>query len=137
MLERPPLHQSDRAAHAFSPASRLRSFVYAGRGLRAMLSTQHNSWLHAVATASALGLGFALGIARVEWLVLVLAIVSVWTAEALNTALELLCDVASPSFHPLVRTAKDVAAAAVLICAAGAAVIGLLIFGPRLLDLLP
>ena len=59
------------------------------------------------------------------------AIVSVWTAEALNTALELLCDVASPEFHPLIETAKDVAAGAVLICAAGAMVIAGL-YSPRI-----
>jgi diacylglycerol kinase (ATP) len=63
----------------------------------------------------------------------VLAIVSVWTAEALNTAFEFLCDVASPEFHPLVAKAKDVAAGAVLIAAVGATLIGLLVLGPHLL----
>ena len=58
-----------------------------------------------------------------------------WVAEALNTAFELLCDVASPEFHPLVKQSKDVAAAAVLLCAVGSAVIGLLILGPYLLAL--
>jgi diacylglycerol kinase (ATP) len=57
--------------------------------------------------------------------------VSVWTAEALNTAFEFLCDVASPEFHPLVKQAKDVAAAAVLIAAMGATIIGLLVFVPH------
>jgi diacylglycerol kinase (ATP) len=59
--------------------------------------------------------------------------VAVWTAEALNTAFELLCDVASPEFHPLVEKAKDVAAGAVLIAAIGAAAVGLLVLGPPLL----
>ena len=57
-------------------------------------------------------------------------------AEALNTAFELLCDVASPAFHPEVERAKDVAAGAVLIAAAGAAIVGLVVFGPRGLALL-
>ena len=61
-----------------------------------------------------------------------LAIVSVWTAEALNTAFEFLCDVASPEFHPLVAKAKDVAAGAVLITAVGASLVGLLVLGPHL-----
>jgi len=63
------------------------------------------------------------------------AIIAVWTAEALNTAFESLCDVASPEFHPMVERAKNIAAGAVLISAVGAAVIGLLIFGPKLLAL--
>jgi diacylglycerol kinase (ATP) len=58
---------------------------------------------------------------------------AVWTAEALNTALELLADAASPDFHPLVAKAKDVAAGAVLLSAVGSVVIGLLILGPPLL----
>lgn len=78
-------------------------------------------------------LGLWLGISRLEWLGMVLAIVAVWTAEALNTAFEFLCDVASPEFHPLVEKAKDVAASAVLICSIGAVVAGLLVLGPPLL----
>jgi len=59
-----------------------------------------------------------------------LAIITVWTAEALKTAFEFLTDVASPDFHPLAVKAKDVAAGSVLIAAIGSVVIGLLIFGP-------
>jgi len=71
-----------------------------------------------------------------EWALLLVGIVAVWTAEAMNTALELLCDVASPAFHPLVERAKDVAAGAVLVTAFGALLLGALIFGPPLLRLL-
>jgi diacylglycerol kinase (ATP) len=56
-------------------------------------------------------------------------------AEALNTAFEYLTDVASPDFHPLAAKAKDVAAGAVLIAAAGAVVIGLLVLGPHIVTL--
>jgi diacylglycerol kinase (ATP) len=69
-----------------------------------------------------------------EWCWITLAIMSVWTAEALNTALELLADVASPEFHPLVEKAKDVAAGAVLLAALGSVIIGLLVLGPHLLQ---
>ena len=62
-----------------------------------------------------------------------LAVVAVWAAEALNTAIEFVTDLASPEFSSLARKAKDVAAGAVLITAVGAVIIGLLIFGPRLL----
>ena len=76
-------------------------------------------------------LGFAVGLSTAEWCWIVLAIRSVWTAEALNTAFEFLADVASPEFHPLVKHAKDVAAGAVLIAAVGAGIIALLVFVPH------
>jgi hypothetical protein len=72
---------------------------------------------------------------RFEWCWIVLAIVSVWTAETLNTAFEFLTDVASPEFHPLAGKAKDVAAGAVLLSAIGAVAIGIIIFWPHLLAL--
>ena len=65
-----------------------------------------------------------------------LAIAIVWTAEALNTAFEFLADAATPSFHPIIRDAKDVAAGAVLVTAIAAVVIGAIIFWPHLLTLL-
>ncbi|MET0792935.1 MAG: diacylglycerol kinase family protein [Polyangiaceae bacterium] len=120
-------------ARPFSLAARRRSFIYAGRGIRTLLASQHNTWIHAAATCAIVGLGLALGIPRLDWLALIVAIVSVWTAEAINTAFEFLCDVASPDFHPLVKAAKDVAASAVLICAIGAAITGALVLGPPLL----
>ena len=120
---------------AFSPTARLRSFVYAGRGIRTLIASQHNAWIHAGATAAVVALGLALRVSRFDWIALVGAIVAVWTAEAINTAFEHLCDVASPGFHPLVEAAKDVAAGAVLICAIGAAIIGLIVLGPPLVSL--
>jgi diacylglycerol kinase len=79
-----------------------------------------------------LGLGIWLGIARYEWAIILLAIALVWMAEFLNTALEAVVDLASPDDHPLAKAGKDVGAAAVLIAALGAALIGLLILGPPL-----
>ena len=121
---------------SFSWAARARSFGYAFRGVVTLLATQHNAWIHAAATVVVVALGVALGASRLEWALLIFAIALVWTAEGLNTALEWLCDVAAPEYHPLVKKAKDVAAAAVLFAAIGAALIGLLVFGPRLLALL-
>lgn len=116
----------------FSIADRLKSFTFAFAGIAAMLRTQHNAWIHLAATVAVVVAGFWLAIPRDEWLWLIAAIVMVWTAEALNTAFELLCDVASPEFHPLVKQAKDVAAAAVFIAALGAGAIGALIFVPHM-----
>jgi diacylglycerol kinase (ATP) len=120
----------------FSLQGRLRSFRYAGRGIVTMVASQHNAWVHTAASVAVITTGLVAGLTRLEWFVLVLAIVSVWTAECLNTAFEFLCDVTSPEFHPLVEKAKDVAAGAVLIAAAGALAIGGLVFVPHVLKLL-
>lgn len=117
----------------FRLEARARSFRYAARGIMALVRSQHNAWIHAAASIAVVALGLAVGLSRVEWCLVVVAITAVWTAEALNTALEALCDVAAPGAHPLVERAKDIAAGAVLITAAGAVVIGLLVFGPHLL----
>jgi diacylglycerol kinase (ATP) len=115
----------------FSVEARLRSFVYAWRGVKTLLASQHNAWIHAAATVVVVVGGLAARLTRFEWLALVVAVVSVWMAEAMNTAFEFLCDVASPGFHPLVARAKDVAAASVLICAAGAVVTAAFVFAPH------
>jgi diacylglycerol kinase (ATP) len=120
----------------FEFTGRIRSFKYAFRGIGTMIRSQHNAWIHAVATLAVVFAGLFWGIGRDEWNWIVLAIVSVWTAEALNTAFEFLVDVTNPTFHPLVRKAKDVAAGAVLIAAVGSVTIGVLIFGPHLINTL-
>lgn len=116
----------------FNFSARLHSFRYALAGLRTLLLTQHNAWIHAAATVVVVAAGLALGLSRADWCWLVLAMTLVWMAEALNTALEFLADAVTQEFHPLILQAKDVAAAAVLIAAIGALVIGLLVFGPHL-----
>jgi diacylglycerol kinase (ATP) len=117
---------------AFSFSGRIRSGVYALQGITVLLKSQHNAWIHAVATLCVVGAGVLLGVSRLEWCLLVLAITLVWLAEALNTALEFLCDAVSPEFHPLVKKSKDIAAGAVLLSAVGAAAMGLIIFTPYL-----
>jgi diacylglycerol kinase len=81
-------------------------------------------------------LGIYLKLGLQDWAILVLAIGLVWTAEFVNSALEAIVDLASPEMHPLARVGKDVGAAAVLIAALIAALIGLFILGPPLLDVL-
>jgi len=115
---------------------RVRSFRCAFKGMRVMIASQHNAWLHAIATCIVTALGFYLRLSNSEWSLIVVVIVAVWTAEALNTAFEFLTDVASPEFHPLAEKAKDVAAGAVLIAAIGSVVIGALVFGPHLTSLI-
>jgi diacylglycerol kinase (ATP) len=108
------------------------SFVWAFRGLGALLHTQANARIHLAATALVVVAGLACGITRGEWCAVVVVIGLVWTAEGLNTAIETVVDLVSPEHHLLAGRAKDVAAGAVLCAALTAAVIGLLVFVPRL-----
>jgi len=131
---------ADRVRHTrmpptFSMVERIASFGHALRGIAELVKTQPNAWIHAAATCLVCALAAILGISAREWLAVVLAISSVWSAEALNTAFESLCDAVSPDRDPRVRRAKDVAAGAVLVSATGAATVGLIVFAPRLLHL--
>lgn len=120
-----------RGKMAFSFADRIRSIRYASHGIVIMLKSEHNAWVHTLATFLVIGFGWYFELSWYEWCWIILAIVTVWTAEALNTAFEFLADVASPNFHPLVEKAKDVAAGAVLIASIGAVAVGAVIFGPH------
>ena len=108
-------------------AKRLRSFVHAGAGLRVLLREQANARIHLLATALVVAAALLLQVDRRDWLILLLCIALVWLAEALNTALEYLADATVQEPHPLIRKAKDVAAAGVLIAAVIAALVGLLL----------
>ena len=115
---------------------RLRSFGHAFRGLGILVQTQHNARIHALAAILVVAAGILLRISPAEWALIVLAIVCVWVAEALNTAIELLVDLASPGPHALAGKAKDVAAGAVLVAAIGSVIVGVLVFGPHVLRML-
>lgn len=123
-------------AKPFQFTGRIRSLRHALSGIWRMILCQHNAWIHAAVTLGVLTAGFLFHVSTADWCWIVLAISTVWTAEALNTAFEFLADAASPEFHPLVRDAKDVAAGAVLVTAIAAAVIGAIIFWPYLARLL-
>ena len=124
------------AKNTLTFSGRIRSIKFALRGIRTMVASQQNAWIHTAATVVVVAAGLAVGLSRSEWSWIVLAIVSVWTAEALNTAFEFLTDVASPSFHPIAGKAKDVAAGAVLLTAIGAVIVGALVFWPKMVGLL-
>lgn len=114
---------------------RLQSFAYALQGLVQLLRTQPNARAHLLAALLVCGAGVYFGLGRAEWLWITVAITLVWISEAFNTALEQLADVLYPEQHPGIGQAKDMAAAAVLIAAVGAAVIGMLVFVPHLATL--
>ncbi|MBN1147038.1 MAG: diacylglycerol kinase family protein [Anaerolineales bacterium] len=112
--------------------SRILAFRYAFAGWWYVIRTQRNAWIHAIVSVMVVILGAWLQLPRRDWVMIVIAMAMVWTAEFLNTALEAVVDLASPQQHELARVGKDVGAAAVLIAAISAALIGLLILGPPL-----
>lgn len=117
----------------FSMIKRAKSFAHAWRGLSVFLETTHNAWIHLIILFAAIALGLYVHINQIEWMMLALAGGLVLTAEAINTAIEIDINLTSPDFHPYAKDTKDVAAAAVLIAALTAAVIGVFIFAPYLL----
>ncbi|MCQ2559780.1 MAG: diacylglycerol kinase family protein [Clostridia bacterium] len=110
----------------------LKSFKWAFKGLWNTIKTQLNMKIHLGVTFLVFIVGWVVGLSRMEWAIIGLAIALVLAAETFNTALEYLADALSPGFHPLIGQAKNAAAGAVLIAAILAALIGLLIFLPHL-----
>lgn len=114
--------------------TRILSFRYAFSGWWYVIRTQRNAWIHALVSLLVILIGLWLTLSPHDWALIVLAIAMVWTAEFVNTALEAVVDLASPTQHYLAKVGKDVGAAAVLIAATSSVLIGLLILGPPLLD---
>ena len=112
--------------------SRITSFGHAFRGWGHMIKTQQNAWIHTLVASIVTALGLWLQLSTVEWAILVLTIAMVFTAELINTAIEAVVDLASPTYHPLAKVGKDVGAGAVLVAALAAVIVGLLILGPPL-----
>jgi diacylglycerol kinase len=114
----------------------LLGFKYAFRGLWHALRTQRNMRVHLAAALVVTIAGILLHISAIEFAMLYVAIAGVFIAEMFNTVIEICVDLASPEYHPLARTAKDVAAGAVLLSAILAVVIGVFVLGPHVWALL-
>lgn len=114
---------------------RINSLQYAFNGLIDLLKSQPNARVHLISALLVVSAGFYFQIKTPEWIALVICIALVFSLEAVNTALEYLTDLVSPEYHPLAGKAKDVAAAAVLLGAMGAVIVGLLVFGPYIMAL--
>jgi diacylglycerol kinase len=112
--------------------SRAHSFRCAFSGWWYVIRTQKNAWIHAIVSLLVAIIGLWVGLTLYEWALIIIAIAMVWTAEFINSALEAVVDLASPQKHRLAQVGKDVGAAAVLISAISAALIGFLILGPPL-----
>ena len=128
----PPQPPSRERRPAPDRGSLISSFNFAFEGILHALRTQRNMRIHFGAAALVLIAGLALGVSRVELLALLIAAGLVIVAELLNTAVEAAIDVATTSFDPRAKVAKDVAAGAVLVCAFIAVGVGYIVFAERL-----
>lgn len=120
----------------FSVKDRVRSFKYAFQGIRTLIRNEHNARIHLCAAILAIGAGLFFGISTGEWIAVIFAIGFVFSAEAINSAIEYIADAFTTEPHELIGKAKDLAAGAVLLAALTAAIIGGIIFIPYLWILL-
>jgi diacylglycerol kinase (ATP) len=110
----------------------LKGFGYAAKGILLFFRRPSNAWIHlGMALLSCLA-GYFFHISKPEWYAVIFAIAGVIVAEMLNTAIETLTDLVSPNYNELAGKVKDVAAGAVLIAAIAAAVVGGMIFLPKI-----
>lgn len=119
----------------FSIRKRLKSFTYAFNGLKVLLREEHNSRIHLFATVCVVVAGVLLKISLLEWVAVAFAVGLVFSGEIFNSAVEDLSDVVCPERDERIKKVKDLAAAAVLVNAITAAVIGLLVFLPKIIQL--
>ena len=110
------------------------SFKYAFEGIVQAYIGEQNLKIHTVIACLVILFGFILKISYVEWLVCLILIALVLMAEFFNTSIEYLVDLASPEIHPLAKATKDTASAGVLMMAIISAIIGLIIFVPKLIS---
>lgn len=116
--------------------SRIRSTDHAWRGLWVMFKTTHNAWLEVLFGTLAIYLGFLFRITSVEWAIVVISIGIVIITETLNTAIEVDVDLISPGYNVFAKDIKDISAGAVSLACVLAGIIGLIIFGPKVISLL-
>ena len=112
----------------------LRSFRFAGQGIVDLFRYENNAKVHLLIAGLVIPVGLWLRLTRVEWAVVLTQIGLVWAAEAINTALEKLCDFVSPGLHPQIKAIKDMASGAVLILAIGAVVVGVIVLGGKAIE---
>lgn len=112
------------------------SFGYAFTGIKQAFKTESNVRIHTLAGTLAILFGVLLRLSRIEWLFIIVAITIVLVSELLNTSVENAIDmVCGNTYSEIAKYAKDIAAGATLIGAIGAALIGVIIFAPKILQL--
>lgn len=120
----------------FTLKRRLMSFVYAGKGIQYFFKTQPHAMIHSLATIIVIGFSIWLPLSLIEWCLIILAIGMVFTSELINTSIEVFIDFISPSYNTSAGRSKDLAAGGVLFAALSAAAIGLIIFIPKIVNLI-
>ena len=116
----------------FSLANRFKSFTYAWSGIKELLRTEHNTWVHLFVTIIIVIMGLIFKLAIGEWAASIICMTMVWIAEIFNTCIEKLLDFISTDRHPQIKNIKDMAAAAVLIASWAAVIVGAIIFIPKI-----
>jgi len=119
----------------FSIRKRIESFGFAFNGLKILIRDEHNSWIHLFAVFCVIIAGVFFKISVSEWISVVFAFGFVIALEIVNSAIENIADFVSPERHEMIKKIKDLAAAAVLLAAITAFIIGLIIFLPKILEL--
>ena len=114
------------------PLNFLRSFKNGLAGIGHVVRSERNMRIHVLAALGVVAAGVGFRLAAWEWVAVLLCVGLVLSAECANTALERLADRVSTEQHPLLKAAKDSASGAVLILALTAAVVGGIVFLPRL-----
>ena len=120
----------------FSLRKRIQSFGFAFNGLKIMLREEHNSRIHLFCACLVIGLMFIFNLSPIEIGLLIMVIGMVFTAELFNSALENLADHLSPEKNEKIKKVKDLSAAAVLVTALTALIVGCMIFLPKILELI-
>ncbi len=114
---------------------RYKSFRFAAKGIKTLFCEEKNAVIQLLIFAVVIIAGFVLNITRQEWLIIITVSILVFAFECFNTAIEDLSDIVTKERNIKVGKIKDLAAGGVLISAVGAAVIGMIIFIPRILFL--
>lgn len=118
----------------FSLKKRIQSFSHAFNGIKVLLVEEHNVWIHLIAMCIVVVFAFVFKISLTEWVALIFAIGFVLVTEVVNSAIENLADFVSADKHELIKKVKDISAAAVLMSAIAALIVGLLIFIPKVIN---
>jgi len=112
------------------------SFKYAFNGIKLGILNEQNLVIHFITMILVIIVGLLLRISFTEWMICIILFVLVISAELINTAIESVCDAIDNKYNKNIKIAKDTAAAAVLIRALGAIIIGIMIFLPKLLEVI-
>lgn len=126
----------DRKKKQFGFKRILSSIKNSWNGLKAVYKNEQSVYIHLVCTVILLLLSFLLEISLTQWLIIIAIIGLTLVVELLNTAIESTVDLVTEEFHPLAKVAKDTASAAEFVLTLTSALIALMIFIPKIMELL-